>query len=130
MTDQPPLVLLADDEPDILLLYKTKLERAGFRVVTAINGAEAVEIAGAQHPDLILMDVKMPVLDGVAAHDKLKENPATKDLKVVFLTAFSDYSRSEVDEIFAKETGALDFIKKGINLDELVTKVKGYLGRV
>jgi CheY-like chemotaxis protein len=127
MPDQSPLILLVDDEEDLISSYKTKLERSGFRVVTASNGQEGVATATATHPDLILMDVKMPVMDGVAAQQKLKSDPATKDIKVVFITAFSDPSRLEIDQDFAKENGAVDFIKKGISLDDLVEKVRAYL---
>jgi two-component system phosphate regulon response regulator PhoB len=125
----PALILLVDDEEDILSVYNAKLQKAGFRTVTATNGAEAIQIAVDQHPDLILMDMKMPVMDGVEALMKLKENPATKDIKVVFLTAFSDPNNPEIDRGKAKEVGALDFIKKGLSLDELVERVRGYLSK-
>lgn len=127
MTNQPPLILIVDDEPDIISFYKTKLERSGFRVISASDGAQGVRIATAEHPDLILMDVKMPVMDGVAAQQKLRDNPATKNLKVVFLTAFGDPTKPQTDEKIAKEIGGMDFIKKGIGLDELVTKIRKYL---
>lgn len=127
MTQSPPLILMVDDETDLLATYKTKLERSGFRVLTAVNGKEGMETAIANHPDLILMDVKMPIMDGVEAQEKLKNNPATKDIKVVFLTAFSDPARPEVDERLAKENGVLDFIKKGISLDDLVARVREHL---
>jgi CheY-like chemotaxis protein len=123
----PALILLVDDEEDILSVYKMKIEKVGFRVITAADGAQAVRLAAEQHPDLILMDMKMPVMDGITAQSKLKEDPATKDIKVVFLTAFSDPTNPEMDVRTAKEVGALDFIRKGIGLDELVTKVRGYL---
>jgi two-component system phosphate regulon response regulator PhoB len=125
--NQAALILLADDEEDILSVYRTKLERVGFRVITASDGAQAVQMATEQHPDLVLMDMKMPVMNGITAQSKLKENPATKDIKVVFVTAFSDPVHPEVDEKFSKENGAFDFIRKGIGLDELVEKVQGYL---
>ena len=121
------LILLVDDEADVLAVYKTKLEKTGFTVITAADGAQAVQAAIDRHPDLILMDMKMPVMDGIEAQLKIKENPATKDIKVVFLTAFSDPDNQEIDKEKAKEIGALDFIKKGIGLDELVLKVRGYL---
>ncbi len=123
----PPLILLVDDELDVLSIYKTKLENSGFKVVAAANGEEGLRVATANHPDLVLMDVKMPVMDGVTAQQKLHENSATKDIKVVFLTAFSDPLRPEIDVRLAKENGALDFIKKGIGLDDLVERVKNYL---
>jgi len=126
MNDQA-LILLVDDEPDILKLYQTALLQAGFRVVTATNGAEAIETIKQKHPALILMDVKMPVMDGVEAAMKIRENPETASSKLVFLTAFSDPARPEVDLRAAREIGALDFLKKGIALTELIEKVKGYL---
>lgn len=121
------MILVVDDEPELITMYKTKLERSGFRVATAENGELGIAAVKAERPDLVLMDVKMPVMDGVAAQQALKADPATKDVKVVFLTAFSDPSRPEIDEDFARNAGAIDFIKKGINLDEFVEKVKGYL---
>lgn len=125
--NNPRLVLIVDDELDILDIYREKLVRNGFEVVTATDGAEGVELAKQKHPDLILMDVKMPVMDGITALMKLKEDPTTKDIKVVFLTAFSDPNVPEVDIKAAKEMGAIDFIKKGTALDEVVEKVKQYL---
>ena len=67
-----PLILLADDEPDVIAVYKVKLERSGFQVIVAPNGAEAVVMAAAQKPDLVLMDMKMPVMDGITAQQKIK----------------------------------------------------------
>jgi CheY-like chemotaxis protein len=129
MTESTPLILIVDDESDLVASYKTKLERSGFRVLTAENGEEGVAATLANHPDLVLMDVKMPVMDGVTAQRKLKEEPATKDIKVVFLTALGDDAHPEIDKTSAKETGALDYVKKGISLDELVEKIRGYLAK-
>jgi len=127
--EKKPVILIADDEPEIVKIYQAKLEKAGFAIVTAENGALAIEMAKKEpRPDLILMDVKMPVMDGVEAFGKLREDPATKGIKVVFLTAFSDTRLPEVDNKFAAEMGASDFIKKGIDLTELVARVKQYLG--
>lgn len=121
------LVLLVDDDKDILEVYKIKLEQAGFRVVTASDGAEAIRLAVKDHPGLILMDMRMPIMNGIEAEMKLKEDPTTKDIKVVFLTAFSDPSNPDVDREKAREIGALDFLEKNISLDELTEKVRGYL---
>jgi two-component system alkaline phosphatase synthesis response regulator PhoP len=121
------LILLVDDEPDFLKLYQKALTQAGFQVITAISGVEALKLAKEKKPSLILMDVKMPVMDGVEAAMKIREDPEIANLKIVFLTAFSDPNRPEVDVKAAKEMGALDFIKKGIPLTELVEKIKGYL---
>ncbi len=125
--DKKALILLVDDEPDVLSLYQAALVQAGFQVITAANGAEAIETAKQKHPALILMDVKMPVMDGVEAAIKIRENPETANSKLVFLTAFSDPARPEADVKAAKEIGALDFLKKGISLNELVDKIKRYL---
>jgi len=121
------LVLLVDDDKSILEVYKIKLEQAGFRVVTASDGAQAIQLAIEDHPALILMDMRMPVMGGIEAEMKLKENPSTKDIKVVFLTAFSDPSNPDIDLEKAKEIGAVDFLEKNIGLDELTEKVRGYL---
>lgn len=123
-----PLILLVDDEQEILDLYGTALSNAGFDVVTALNGQECLgKVNGQIKPNLILLDLKMPIMDGVETLAKPKENPQTKDIKVAFLTAFSDPVFVGIDQKLAKESGALDFVKKGISLNELVEKVKGYL---
>jgi CheY-like chemotaxis protein len=125
--EKSSLILIVDDEADVAAVYKTKLERAGFRTITASNGAQGIVLAKEQKPDLVLMDMKMPVMDGIAAQQALKSDPATAALKVVFLTAFSDPMGPEIDEEIAREIGACDFIKKGIGLDEFIEKVRGYL---
>lgn len=124
---KPLIILIVDDEDQILTIYRTKLEQEGFRVVTAKNGLQAIEAAKNEKPDLVIMDVKMPVMDGVEAALKLKEDPATKGVKIVFLSAFGDIDK-EVDRKVAKEIGALDFIKKGISLNELVSEVRKHIG--
>ena len=128
--NEKPLILIVDDEPEILKLYEHSLEAAGFEVVTAENGLLGIEAAKREKkPDLILMDIKMPLMDGPEAFVKLKEDQATKNIKIVFLTAFSDIGMPEIDVSYAKELGAADFIKKGIDLDEFVVRVKKSLGR-
>lgn len=125
--DKKPLVLLVDDEPEILDIYGTALTRGGFEVITAASGAACIKIATAKKPDLILLDIKMPIMDGVETFVKMKKDPATKDAKVVFLSAFGDPVSIGIDEKLAKETGALGFIKKGLALTDLVEQVKEYL---
>ena len=68
--------------------------------------------------------MKMPIMNGLEAWQKIRENPLTKNIKVIFLTAFGDPLEPEIDEHLAKEIGAKDFIRKGIDLDELVSRVK------
>jgi CheY-like chemotaxis protein len=125
----PPLILIVDDMPQFLEIFSTKLIGAGFEVHTAVNGEEGIEKAKELQPDLILMDVKMPKMNGTDAVIKLKSNPATKDLNVMFLTDLGD-SREEMQEInrkFAKELGAVDYLKKSIDLDLLLAKVRTYI---
>ena len=124
--DKKHLVLLVDDEPDILDMYSDTLREAGFDVITAVDGVQAVTISKEKMPDLILMDMKMPNMNGIDAFMRIKEDPATANIRIAFLTAFSDIGRTDIDEKAAKEMGAIDYIKKGISLDEFVTRVKGY----
>ncbi len=127
METQKPRILVADDEPEILAVYKTKFERAGFDLLTASDGIEVIAMATAHLPDLILMDVKMPRMDGITAQKKLYETPETRELKVVFLTAFSDPAAQEIDENFGRELGVYGVIKKGGDLNDLVSQIQKYL---
>jgi len=120
-------ILIADDEPDIAAVYQTKLESAGYTVATVANGKEAIASVRSKKPDLVLMDMKMPELDGIDATMQLKEDAATKGVKVVFLTAFSDPVNPSMDVTAAKELGAVDFIRKGISLDEFLARVEKLL---
>ena len=124
----PQRILVVDDEQEILDVYATKLTMVGYEVSTALNGEEAIKMAKEKKPALILLDLKMPVMDGMTALSKLKEDPETSAIKVVFLTAFSDPNVVDEDVAVAKEVGALDFLKKGIKLEELVSKVRSYIG--
>ena len=125
----PPLILLIDDEPQIRDLFSTKLRSAGLEIVEAVNGLAGLSVAKEKKPDLILLDMRMPVMDGAETIVKLKEDPQTKDIKVVFLTALSDRPEAlPTDVKFAKEVGAADYFKKDIDLNELVSRVKGHLG--
>ncbi len=131
MADQP-LILVVDDEAAFREIFATKLGAAGFRVETAINGDEAMEKAKTLKPALVLMDVKMPGVTGADAMLKMKEDPSTRDIKVVFLTGLGD-PRAEVKdapaaaEKFSKELGAGGYLKKTDDLDSLVDRVKSFL---
>jgi CheY-like chemotaxis protein len=93
----------------------------------ASSGPEGLKLIQEKRPDLILLDVKMPEMDGIDVFDKIKNNPDTKDIKIVFLSAFGDPNIIDLDINAAKEIGAIDFIRKGISLNELVTKIKQYI---
>ena len=120
---EPPLVLIADDFEDARELYRDYLEFSGFAVQTACNGREAVDLARALLPDIILMDASMPVLDGWQATRELKGDPATKHIPILALTAHAfDDARRE-----AKDVGCDGFITKPCLPDDLVTKVRAAL---
>ena len=122
-------ILIIDDNKDFLEIFSMKLESAGFRVATANGGAMGIEQAQKLRPDLILLDVEMPVMNGIDVLAKLKADPNTATLKVVFLTNYGEPQKeaSWVDEKFAREAGAMDYIKKSEDLSEVVTEVKRLL---
>jgi len=126
--NQPPLILLVDDEANFLEIFYAKLRQAGFRVETAENGEKGIEAAKKFKPDLILMDMKMPKMNGAQAVIKLKEDPETKDIKVVFLTNFGDprTEMEEVDRKFSRDMGAMDYLRKTSDLDEIVQKIQTF----
>jgi len=119
-------ILVAEDEPDIRGLIKFSLEFIGLEVVVASNGQEAVDMAPVEKPDLILMDVRMPKLTGYEACAKLKEQPETADIPVVFLSA-----RGQEQEIkYGLGLGAVEYILKPFAPDELQKRVTSILERL
>jgi CheY-like chemotaxis protein len=114
-----PRILIAEDEPDIRELVALILELDGHEVIQARDGQEAVEKAQAEHPDLILMGVRMPRMTGYEACETLKANPATQHIPVVFLSAKGQ--ESEVKEGLA--AGAVDYILKPFSPDQLTARV-------
>ena len=85
----PPLVLVVDDEPDARTLYGEYLEYLGFRVETAANGAQAIQIAHLEWPAIIIMDLAMPEVTGWEAIERLKRDPLTSDIPIVALSAYA-----------------------------------------
>lgn len=118
-------ILLVDDEPDILEMIGFNLEREGFEVYTAPNGRKAVELAKSQLPDLILLDVMMPEMDGMETCRELREDAKLKNTIIAFLTARNeDYS-----QIAGFDAGADDYISKPIKPRVLISRVKALLRR-
>lgn len=113
-------ILAVDDDRNIVFLLKTFLSEHGYHVVGAYNGDEAIEKAQSLNPDLIILDVSMPRMDGDDAYIYLRSQEATKDIPVLFLTGL----RSE-EEI--KEKGEENVIAKPANLEELLVKVKQFI---
>lgn len=118
-------ILLVDDEQDILDLIGFNLEKEGFEVQTANNGRTALELARKSTPDLVLLDVMMPGMDGMETCRELRDDPVLKNVLVAFLTARNeDYS-----QIAGFDAGADDYIAKPIKPRVLVSRVKALLRR-
>lgn len=118
-------VLLVDDELDILEFLSYNLEKAGYEVYTAKNGVEALEVAERETPHLIILDVMMPEMDGIAACEELRKIPSLSTTVIAFLTARGeDYS-----QIAGFEAGADDYITKPVRPKVLVSRVKALLKR-
>jgi len=118
MSDKPT-VLAVDDENDVLLILRTALSEE-FNVLTASNGPEALEIANAKKPDLIILDYMMPDMDGLEVMDKLKASNATVDIPVVFLTGVSD--KETIRAALGK--GTAYYLTKPFGMDDLIAKVQ------
>lgn len=118
-------VLLVDDEPDIIEFLGYNLKKEGFDVVTAQDGSAAMAKARAELPDLILLDVMMPGMDGMEVCQLLREDAQLKDVFIVFLTARGeDYS-----QVAGFDSGADDYIKKPIKPNVLISRIKAMLRR-
>lgn len=119
-------ILLVDDEPDILEIVGYNLTAEGYEVITAENGAEAVKKAKKHKPQLIILDVMMPEMDGIEACELIRANPDLNNTLITFLTARGeDYS-----QVAGFDAGADDYITKPIKPKVLVSKVKGLLRRL
>jgi DNA-binding response OmpR family regulator len=120
-----PLILIADDDPDILALISFRLERAGYDIVRAVNGEEAVRVALDRRPDVALLDVMMPRVDGYEATRRLRQHRETSRMPIILLTA-----RVQEDDIARGfDAGADDYVKKPFSPQELGARVQAILGR-
>jgi CheY-like chemotaxis protein len=126
---EQPLILIVDDEPDFREIFGMKLKGLGYRIETASDGAEGVLKAKKLKPNLILMDVKMPVMDGATAILKLRDDPETKSAKIAFLTSLGDPQTEmrELNRKFSEDFGAQGYLKKTDDLDVLVDKIKEFI---
>lgn len=120
-----PLILVADDDPDILDLVTLRLERDGYDVLGARDGEKALEHALERAPDLALIDVSMPKLDGYEVTERLRENEATRAMPIILLTA----RVQDADVARGIEAGADDYVKKPFSTDQLRARVQAALGR-
>jgi DNA-binding response OmpR family regulator len=116
-------ILVADDDPGVRTLLRVLLSRHGFTVIDVENGLVALEIARSAHPDLVLIDWMMPLMDGREAVLRLKSDPATRDIPIVMLTAETQTD----DKVAGLEAGAQDFLTKPFDNRELVARLEQQL---
>lgn len=118
-----PLVLIIDDDVNFREIWKIKLANSGFDVLTASNGKEALEILKNNKPNIILMDVVMPEMDGIETFLKIKDNPELNSCKIFFITSLDDLNAelANYHKQIAIDLGANEFLRKATDLNELVT---------
>ncbi|MBS0619481.1 MAG: response regulator [Spirochaetes bacterium] len=117
-------ILLVDDQPNFTTMMSIKLKSMQFEVFTATNGQEGLDLALKEIPDLIIMDIMMPVMDGFTAVAELRKNPKTANVLVIFLSA----KGNPKDRDRAQELKAIDFIAKPFSPRELVDKIQKLIG--
>lgn len=122
-TPQDFLVLVVDDTVDNLVIISLHLQQSGYRVVTATNGEEAIKVAALTNPDLILMDLSMPGLDGLGATRKIRESPSLRPVPVVAVTAFN----TEGFKRAAHDAGIDGYITKPIDFERLNDLIRSLL---
>jgi two-component system alkaline phosphatase synthesis response regulator PhoP len=118
-------ILVVDDEPGIVAITRDYLDRAGFRVIVAGDGATALRLAHAERPSLLVLDLMLPGMDGLDVARALREDPATHALPIIMLTARVE----EAERLIGLELGADDYITKPFSPRELVARVRAVLRR-
>ena len=118
-------ILIVDDEREIRELLRYNLERQGYQVLTAQDGEEGLARIFATHPDLVLLDLHLPGLDGLELLRELRQEPSTRDLPVLLLTARG----AEMDKLLGFERGADDYITKPFSPREVIARVEAVLRR-
>jgi DNA-binding response OmpR family regulator len=119
-------VLVIDDEPPIRLLCRVNLEAEGMTVLEANDGPSGLEMARAEQPDVVLLDVMMPALDGWRVAEDLLADERTSDIPIVFLTARAEFR----DRARGLDIGGIDYVTKPFNPLELASLVRGLLARI
>lgn len=116
-------ILVVDDEIDLVETVRFSLELEGYEILVAYNGEEALNQARKEHPDLILLDLMLPKLDGYKVCRLLKFDERYKHIPILMLTA----KTQDKDKVLGLETGANEYITKPFDMDDLIKKVKDYL---
>ena len=116
-------ILIVDDDPDQREVIRSSLKEAGFEISTATNGVEGLEKARSESPDLIILDVMMPKMDGFAVCVTLREDDATASIPILMLTGLCSY----ISQLTGFESGATDYLVKPFESEQLVSKVEALL---
>lgn len=126
MNNQSKTILIIEDEAALLQVLQDKLKREGFTVITAKNGVEGLKMAQKNIPNLILLDIVMPVMDGVSMLKKLREEKTTENIPVIIISNLSEIER--ITSILDAKKGVIEHIVKSHwSMEELVKKVKDTL---
>lgn len=120
MTEDQPSILVADDDKDLVMALSIRLKAAGYLVLRAYDGEEAYEVAQENKPDLIILDVRMPAGGGFSSIDRMKHSLSTRDIPVIFLTAFDDEKMREE----AGRLGAAGFFRKPFDDREFMEAIR------
>src|SRR3989337_2084338 len=118
-------ILIVDDEEDILTLLEYNLEKAGFKVISADDGPEAIELTKKENPSLIILDIMLPSMEGTEVCKVIKRDNATSHIPIIMLTAKGE----EVDRIVGLELGPDDYITKPFSPREFILRVRAVLKR-
>lgn len=123
------LILIIDDEPDFREIFSTRLGAMGYRTEVAENAELGIQKAKQLKPNLILMDMRMPGMTGADALIKLKDDPETKDIKVLFLSNIGDPQpqAQEVGKMYAQQVGAAGYLRKTDDLDKLMEQIRAFI---
>jgi len=119
----PKKILVVDDEPDILAVVVFRLKSLGYEIVSAVDGRQGLELIKSERPDLVLLDYRLPFMDGLEVGRRVKNDETLKGTPIILLTA----SSGEDIERMVKDAGVDDYLKKPFDPGELLAKIKAYL---
>lgn len=125
MSTKKPRILIVDDEPDALELIKFNMKESGYQVVTAPDGRKALETIKNERPDLVVLDLMLPEVDGLEVCKIIRRNAETSDLPIIMLTA----KAAEIDRVLGLELGADDYMTKPFSPRELMLRIRNLLKR-
>lgn len=119
----PAKILVVDDESDCLSIIQCRLEWSKYEVITASNGAEGLQIAENEKPDMVLLDTNMPVMDGIEMLERMRKNPVLRDTPVIMVTALCESH----DIAAASAYGIADYVTKPVDFTSLLEKISNLL---